>query len=453
MSAPRSVAAGVTLVVLLAAQPAHSSAQTGVDVVVDVEELEFDSVGGGHYTTSVGMVNLLDQDVSLSALTSNPACTITTAPTELAVGPASTTVTFEVSGCDVSDGIEVVLTFGAPADNPSTVSLPATVAEEPADWWVLWSSMAVAFGLALVVVAAVGGRIWRFNKNLELADSKERKSWDERDAELCRVIKEAYSVRYQKEPILEPASPEKIGPSDELDGLGTDWSFKDNWVSSVTVGSAALVALLASSDVLSSILGREPKAAIGVLAVSGAVGAVLVALGPIIIKVIGDRLDTPTVAGALVAGFVTVVGTLTQAAALTLQAAALTWDAPAFALLTVIAGAMVVGLVMAYATVSLYRTVRSGTESPQPAGASNEVRSAWVVARALHPEDSRTHLTPLEVEEILHRHADRIDTGDAVSAEQKAVAERLRGEAAGSLRRGYRSELQRQAVGAANPLL
>ena len=55
-----------------------------------------------------------------------------------------------------------------------------------------------------------------------------------------------------------------------LTSLGADWSFKDNWVSSVTVGSGVLVALLAASNVLQAVLGFEPKAALTLMAVAGA---------------------------------------------------------------------------------------------------------------------------------------------------------------------------------------
>ena len=68
-----------------------------------------------------------------------------------------------------------------------------------------------------------------------------------------------------------------------LVGLGTDWSFKDNWVSSVTVGSGVLVGLLAASNILKAVLGAEPQAALALLAVVGAVAAVLVGIGPLFV--------------------------------------------------------------------------------------------------------------------------------------------------------------------------
>ncbi len=106
-----------------------------------------------------------------------------------------------------------------------------------------------------------------------------------------------------------------------LEHLGTDWSFKDNWFSSVTVGAGALAGLLGTTGVFESIFGGSTasKQGLALLAVVSAIAAVSAAVGPVFLKVIGNDPTVPNVLGTLVAAFVTFAGAAAQICALTIQ--------------------------------------------------------------------------------------------------------------------------------------
>ena len=108
-----------------------------------------------------------------------------------------------------------------------------------------------------------------------------------------------------------------------LEGLGTDWNFKDNWVNSLTIGSAAFIALLTASDVLKAVLGSENESAVGLFAVTAGAAAVFVSISPLLIKLIGEDISLPTIGGTLVAAAVTLVGAIGQITAITWQGAKL----------------------------------------------------------------------------------------------------------------------------------
>jgi hypothetical protein len=98
----------------------------------------------------------------------------------------------------------------------------------------------------------------------------------------------------------------------DLSGLGTGWSFKENWTSSAVLASSLLTALLAGSDLLTQLLGTRSKEALALAAVSGALGALLIGVGPLILKAVGHRVEKPTVGGMLTASGLATVGVLGQ---------------------------------------------------------------------------------------------------------------------------------------------
>jgi hypothetical protein len=110
-----------------------------------------------------------------------------------------------------------------------------------------------------------------------------------------------------------------LGRNTQLAGLGPNWSLKDNWIGNVTLTAAALVGLLAASNVLQAVLGSQPEAALGVIAVGGALSAVFVGLGPLIVKMIGKDLSVPTAGGMLFAALVTLFGSMGQIVVVTWQ--------------------------------------------------------------------------------------------------------------------------------------
>jgi hypothetical protein len=68
-----------------------------------------------------------------------------------------------------------------------------------------------------------------------------------------------------------------------LTGLDSSWSFSDSWATNVTAGAGLLTATLGSSDLLSSILGDDGKAAVAGATVAGVIGAALVAAAGVVV--------------------------------------------------------------------------------------------------------------------------------------------------------------------------
>jgi hypothetical protein len=154
----------------------------------------------------------------------------------------------------------------------------------------------------------------------------------------------------------------QLGWQTELEGLGTSWNFKDNWVNSVTVGSAAFIALLTASDVLKAVLGEEDKSALGLFAVTAGVSATLVGISPLIVKLVGKKAAVPTVGGMLLAASVTLVGSIGQVTAVTWQGAELI-SVEWIAVLIVLFGIAVGAIVLCYAWRTLWHYISTGREA------------------------------------------------------------------------------------------
>ena len=88
---------------------------------------------------------------------------------------------------------------------------------------------------------------------------------------------------------------------DEVGNLAAGWSFKDSWVSNLTIGTTAFVALTTSVDAFTAFLGEAPKAALGVMTVAGLVSGVLIALAVTISKLTGPSADKVSVGGLITA--------------------------------------------------------------------------------------------------------------------------------------------------------
>ena len=183
-----------------------------------------------------------------------------------------------------------------------------------------------------------------------------------------------------------PAATDKLRLTTPLEGLGTDWSFTDNWVNSVTAGSGLLVALLASSNLLEAILGDEPKAALALIAVTGAIAAALVGISPILVKLFGEDVAVPTIAGTLLAALVTLIGSLGQITVVTWQTQDLVtgWVPYVISLVGVLVGAIVLG----YAVRTLSRYVIDDAEAPESTY-PDVMKAAFVVADAIRAAVAR----------------------------------------------------------------
>jgi hypothetical protein len=314
-----------------------------MDVVLDSKEIQLEQGDDGAQIGKVTLANISDSPVGLQAtIPGDPGCVITPNPASIEPGRRTeVTLTFGAA-CDVKQGADAILMFGADV-TPSRYLLKVATAPAGANWDILVGAFVIGLMLSGVVVGATAERVQQYVPE----DGSSKLTW-----------------------------------STKLESLGTDWSFKDNWVGNLTIGSTAVIALLASSDVLKAILGYEPESALGLLAVAAGIAAALVAIGPLIVKVIGDDLSKPTIGGTLVAAFVTLVGTIGQIAAVTWQGAELTSGGGRVG---AIALGVAIGLVVLwYAADALLSYAKEGTKKPpQQPSETETMKAARVVATAI----------------------------------------------------------------------
>lgn len=293
------------------------------------------SSGGGTHAATVVLRDSTAARFAVSAgVPDDPGCSV--APSPAVIGPGRTTVTLTLGrGCTVDGGVNVTLRLPQnAAPRPIVVVAEPPAPPAPPQWSILvWSfvaGLAAALGVALLLVV----KILIHNRRPEGKDRTE------------------------------------IGWGTELKGLGTDWSFKDNWLGSITVVAGALVTLLGTSGVLKAVLGSEPEAALSVIIVSGALAAVFVAIGPVLVKLIGKSLAVPTAGGTIVAAVVTLFGAMSEISTVTWQGRLLasSWDA-----LPVVVTALGVGVgsvVLWYAVKALWEYLAAGAVAARVPGNS-----------------------------------------------------------------------------------
>lgn len=326
----------------------RATAQEPVDVIIDSTDIELDEAERGTHVGKLTLSNVSDAFVGVAAAIVPPdrGCSITPAPRSLFSGRRTEIALTLSAGCDVAEGADVRVRFTPRAITPRSYPLTLSPAGDSGPTWaILAYSFFVGLAAALIVVVFVAYWIWNYNKD---PDTKKKLKWNA--------------------PL----------------NLGTDWSFKDNWVGNVTIGSAALVALLAASDVLEAILGEKPEAALGLIAVTGALAAGFVAVGPLLIKLIGSDMSKPTIKGMVVAGAVTLIGTQGQIVALTLQGEELTSGWP-MTIGILALGTFFGSVVAIYAGRSLYDYAVLGSK---PAPRQSEMSAAASrVAKAIRELD------------------------------------------------------------------
>jgi hypothetical protein len=366
MARPR-FASLIAIFVIAGSLSGGAAAQAAtVDVVVDAAEMELESGDGGTQVGKVTLSNLSDRPAQLAlSIPGDAGCSITPVPTSIKAGRRTQVSLTFGAGCDVERGADVRLAFGQGL-TPASQVLTATAPSAGANWDILLYAFLIAGGLAVAVAFVLWALMVNHNLGTPIQMKRKRKT---KAAGRQRQTKKANEKERVKLKFRTP-----------LQSLGTDWSFKDNWVGNVTIGSAALVALLAASDVLEAVLGEEPEAALGLLAVASALAAVFVAIGPLLVKVIGDDIAVPTIGGMLAAAFVTLLGTMGQISAVTWQGAEL---ASGNVKRGVIALGFAIGaVVLFYATKALWAYAKSGAEPPS-SKPSDVARAASVVARAI----------------------------------------------------------------------
>ncbi|PRZ09328.1 hypothetical protein BCE75_10235 [Isoptericola sp. CG 20/1183] len=143
-----------------------------------------------------------------------------------------------------------------------------------------------------------------------------------------------------------------------LPGITSDWSFQDNWASSVGLAAALFTTVFAGGDSLDAIVGDEAQATLGVVAVAAGLSTGIIGSGPLWLTIFKRRYDDQggiakhnTIGGVLVASIIVLLGTtgllFTAAAAVALP---LAWILAAIAAL----------LLLVYAWKSIPQTLALG---------------------------------------------------------------------------------------------
>jgi hypothetical protein len=252
----------VALVVsLVAAEIAHATPAT---VALDDANPTLVNSGDG-WTTSLGFTNLTDQPILVAVSQGGGSgCSVL-----LGSSPAQPSVQLapvrhsEVKVTATSGCVKAMRTLAFTV-SAGAIAFPITATTKvaaPPNWNELW-----AFGVSLVLLTVLAAVLWRFWRK-----GGER-FW---------------------EPMLY---------------LSDTWSFKDSWVSNITVGGSLLTGVLGSSTVVKAFLGEGADAAVALATVGAAIAVAMVGAGGLVLLAAKTRAGKFTVGGVLLAAAITLSG-------------------------------------------------------------------------------------------------------------------------------------------------
>ncbi len=401
----------VALVVV--AGPALGTAGTAVgrspDVAVQTATV---SIVDGKGTVAIS--NLTDRMISVTSARDGNGCSYLDPPAE-PLPPGERTEVALTTKCQPSALTTVTFTF-SPGVNPhsDTVSVKPGDVNKP-HWWALFWAYLIALFVAAVCVAVVRCRLAQFNAAHGTSEfrlgmtkvgkctpkRKERLWWksglfenhqpwpggSEKAKCTWKTCHYLYVWPRPEAPGSDKMKEWEKGRKDhlidwrkELPGLGTSWSFKDAWVANATLASSLLVTLLAGSDLLDNLLGDKGKALLTLLAVSGALAALLVGIGPLILKAVGRKVEMPTVGGMFLAAGLSMVGVLGQIGLVTWEVSGLVSPLPGIFIW--LAGLVTAGLAFTYAVRAMEFNLCIGLPEPPVSPRIEDVVKESVAALA-----------------------------------------------------------------------
>ena len=101
-------------------------------------------------------------------------------------------------------------------------------------------------------------------------------------------------------------------PKRSLQHLSASWSFKESWVTNVTLAGGLLTGLFGTTEVVTDLLGKDAKSSIALAVVGAAFAVLLAGAGAIALSATKSREGFFTVGGLLVAAATTLAGALGQ---------------------------------------------------------------------------------------------------------------------------------------------
>jgi uncharacterized membrane protein len=316
---------------------------------------------GDDWTASVGLTNLTDEEIALEVppLAGVADCD----PTLDQEGklPDSEHRTFVVTvpaTCDVDEEKGIGFTVeGTGSGSEAPIGFDVTAGPEPdedPEWSALRAFLYVLIGLTVIAIMVVAG--------------KARK---------------------------------RLG--DPLKYLGDSWTFKDSWVSNVTVAGGLLTGIFGSSEIVKALLGEDAEGAVALATVGGAIAVAMIAAGPLILEVTkvrdaGSREAYFSLGGLVAASVVTLAAAFGELWVVYRSGSHL--DLDGFEDLLVIFAVLGGLLLAAYAVMTIPRTIRLGTTKPAETE-SEMMKAAKMIADHLNESD-RVDVAPATVRNALN---------------------------------------------------
>jgi hypothetical protein len=320
-----------------------SSASGQVAVTIDSRTPTLAKEDQG-WTASLGFTNLTASPIQLKTepVANNPGCTLDLGKSQLpSAEHRSVTVTIP-NGCDAESGLDFAISYspagtgGAESTGTFAISAsPESSADEP-NWSALW---AFPIALAAAVIAAfIFFLLWRTPRRSSLG----------------------YPLKY----------------------LEATWSFKDSWVSNITIAAGLLTGIFGSSDVATAFLGEDADSSVALATVGAAFAVAFISAGPIIVLATKSKVgDHFTVGGVLAASAVTLAGAFGELYVVYESGAQLDlngWED------RIVYLAVAAGLLLAfYALRALLGTLRQGVKRPPPKPQSDAIAAAKMIVEAL----------------------------------------------------------------------
>lgn len=289
-------------------------ADTVAVTIDDASPMLSDAESG--YTVSLDFTNLSDAEIGLHVAAGDAedaGCDLTVSPIALPAATRETvTVTVPVACAVAEDGFDfIVVTQSADGTQEFPVSAAPAPTDDP-DWSELAAFPVALLGAIIILCLALGAWIvWLRPKGETTTGTGDAEgggsSSATEDAAEAGGIPSATGDAAKAGGNVSAVWAEFRAPLEYLD---TTYSFKDSWVSNVTVISGLLTGIFGSSETLKAFLGEEADQAVALSTIGAAVALAFVGAGPIFLLAAekGGENRAPTVFGLLIASALTLAG-------------------------------------------------------------------------------------------------------------------------------------------------
>jgi len=202
-----------------------------------------------------------------------------------------------------------------------------------------------------------------------------------------------------------------------LEYLGATWSFKDSWVSNVTIAAGLLTGIFGSTEVVKAVLGEDPDRAIALATVGAAIAAAMIGAGPLVLeatKVESKGKDYFSLGGLVTATVIGVAAAFGELWVVCRAGSALDLGGlEDWLWLFVVIGGL---LLLLYAVTNLPRTIRVGITEPPPAEDSDAIKGAKMIVEQMK-KGSRVQVADTALDESLREFT---EAAAEASAEESA---------------------------------